>query len=445
MKNKLSEQVVIHDRTQFEMRLDFAQDLTQKKNCYRVESYLFFPRSLRVDKQHYNKKTFYKDLKTNIRLKTPPVALNKLVDSDNTSSLKARIDAPFNRILSGRALPEDVDDIIYELKVFGTIFRGQVSDQVNAIISLIAELNGDVGRYSTICLDIQKTTKMLVKEISHALGVFRKLRAKFIRPTVPDKLNLVLEEINEFISLVVDTHLSSLALAVNDVPQLPAKLDNVYTKLLALCQNEASYRLGAGYLSGNPFISDGEKYIYRKSELKKTIMEVLFLRPKVKKEGNKTSQIISMVAAGLAMLWAAIAMIFGHSAFVINSTPFLFLMVFSYIVKDRIKDRVKESLKQRILSRFFHDRKIEFFNHKTKKPMGHIRESFQYVDKEDVPEDVMKARYPINSGKRFESVIKHDRVVTLFTKNFDQVYSQITNLTRLSIIIAFYLRWTILK
>jgi hypothetical protein len=432
-KGQLEQQVDIHDRSQFEIRLNYDQELTSKKNCYRVESFLFFPRSLRVDSHHYNKEVFYQDLKTNLRLRTPTIAISKLVDSDDSSSLRVRIDAPFNRLLAGRARKTDVDDIAYELKVFGTIFRGQVCDQVNNLIDLVDQVKEDIGRYPTICSDIQKLLKLFIKEINHAFSVFRKLRAKFLNPIIPAALNLILEEINEFISLVIDTHLSRLALAIRDVPGLSEIVGGPYLKLMQLLQKESRYREGAGYLSGNPTDHEGEKYIYRKSELKKSIMEVLFLRPKVGKEGIKTSQGIAMIAAGAAMVWALTALVLGGNAFVINSVPFLFLMVFSYIVKDRIKDSIKQVLHQKILARFFHDRKIEFYNHKTKRLVGRVRESFQFVDKNQIPEDVLQARYPVNSGRRFETIIRHDRVVTFITKEFDRLYSRIASVTRLSI------------
>ena len=85
----IDQQVDIHDKTQFEIRLDYDQDASQKKNCYRVEAYFFFPKSLRIDKHHYSKEFFYQDLKTNIRLRTPQVALTKLVDSDSNASLQS--------------------------------------------------------------------------------------------------------------------------------------------------------------------------------------------------------------------------------------------------------------------------------------------------------------------------------------------------------------------
>jgi len=429
----LKQRVDIHDRTQLEIRLNYDQDLEKKSNCYTVEAFLFFPKSLRIDKHHYSKKAFYQDLKTNIRIRTPRIAISKLVDSDNDASLKSRISAPFDRLLSGQETSSDIDDITYELKLFAAIFRGQVRDQINHFIQLVDHVQDDPHAFPTLCQDLQKLLKLFLKEVSHAIGVFRKLRTKFRQPNIPTKLKLIFEEINEFISLIIDTQLSRLALRISEVAGLRELIDPSHIKLTDLLAKEAQYRKGADYLSGNPHHHDGEKYIYRMGELKKTIMEVLFLRPKLKKEGVRASQFIAMVAAGIAMAWALGALVLGNVALAANSVPFLLLMILSYIIKDRIKDWVRTILNQKILSRFFHDRKMELYLHKTKKPVGYVRETFQFVDKRDVPLDVLRTRYPVNSGRRFESIIKHTRIITLNTWRFKKLYSRIANVTRLSI------------
>ena len=50
-----------------------------------------------------------------------------------------------------------------------------------------------------------------------------------------------------------------------------------------------------------------------------------------------------------------------------------------------------------------------------------------------MPQDIRDARYPINSGKRFETIIKHTRQVILFSKAFNSSSSSVANLTRLSV------------
>lgn len=56
-----------------------------------------------------------------------------------------------------------------------------------------------------------------------------------------------------------------------------------------------------------------------------------------------------------------------------------------------------------------------------------------FVDKKQVPDDVLKMRYPALYGKRFETIIKHHRVITLFTKEFEPSRSRISNVTRLCV------------
>jgi len=429
----IDQQVTIHDQTQFEIRLDYDQDMSLKKNCYRVETFFFFPKSLRIDKHHYSKDTFYQDLKTNIRLRTPQIALNKLVDSKNDASLQSRIKDPFDRLLSGSGDSEHIATIEYELKLFASIFRSQIGAQAAHLLDLVKQLGGEPDKYLTICSDIGKLIKIFVKDISNAIGAFRKLRAKFLNPTIPSKLIVIFEEINEFLSLITEIYLSEVLLQINATPPLRERLSNSYLKLEQLIKKESNYRAGADYLSSNPKYHDGEKLIYRKSELKKTITEVLFLKPKVEKEGKHAAQFVAMLAAGLAMFWALAALVYSQNTFIINSTPFLVLMVLAYIVKDRLKDFIKVILDKKLLSKLFHDRKVAIYDGKSNKRIGHVQESFMYVEKKDIPQDVYKVRYPALSGKRFETIIKHDRVITLFTKKFDPTRSRISNVARLCV------------
>lgn len=431
--NLIEQQVDIHDKTQFEIKFDYDQDLSLKKNCYRVEAFFFFPQSLRIDKHHYSKKTFYQDLKTNIRIRTPQVALNKLVDNDSEASLQSRIKEPFNRLLSGGSNKDDITTIKYELKLFAAIFRSQIGAQVSHLLSLVDQLNGKPDRYTTICSDIAKLLKIFVKDINNAIGTFRKLRAKFLNPTIPSKLIVIFEEINEFLSLTTEIYLSRLLLKINATPPLGERLNNSYEKLRQLIKKESKYRAGANYLSSNPKYYEGEKFIYRNGELKKTITEVLFLKPKIEKEGGRAAQFAAMIAAGLAMFWALTAVVFGQNVFIVNSTPFLVMMILAYIVKDRIKDSIKKILDKKLFSKLFHDRKIAIHDYKLDKKVGHVRETFMYVDKQQVPDDVLKMRYPALSGKRFETIIKHHRVITLFTKKFEPSRSRISNVTRLCV------------
>ena len=429
----IDQQVDIHDKTQFEIRLDYDQDASQKKNCYRVEAYFFFPKSLRIDKHHYSKEFFYQDLKTNIRLRTPQVALTKLVDSDSNASLQSKIKKPFDQLLSGSKNKKEVTKIEYELKLFAAIFRSQVGAQTSHLLDLMDQLNDAPETYTTICDDIAKLSKLLCKNVNNALVTFRKLRAKFLNPIIPSKLIVIFEEINEFLSLTAEIYLSKLLLRINEISGLQPKLGNAYQKLEQLIKKESEYRAGTNYLSANPLASEGEKFVYRNSELKKTITEVLFLKPKVGKEGNHAAQFVAMLAAGLAMFWAVSALVYSQSTFLENSTPFIVLAIFTYIIKDRIKDTVKAVLNKKLLSKLFHDRKVDILDSKSDKTVGRVQETVMFVDKSSVPADVLKARYPALSGKRFETIIKHDRTITLFTKAFEQGRTSVTNVARICI------------
>jgi hypothetical protein len=431
----IEQQVEVHDRTQFEIKLDFNQDLALKRNCYRVEAFYFIPRSLRIDRRRYTKDLFYQDRKTNIRLGTPQIALSKLIDPESDLSLQSKIYDAFDRLISAKATPEDVEHIEYEIKLFACTFRGQIRDQVAHIIKLLKNLQGEPTKYPTICDDITVLLRSLLNEAEKAIFVYRDLRSSFLKPAISKNLKKTVEEVNEFLSLVLENYLSELIIELDSVPDLTLCLSECYEKTFQCIDKEYKYRRGADYLSSDPLKDGGELYLYRKSELKKTIMAILFLKPLLEKEGTKASTIVAAFAAAVAMAWALWAMVVGQEAFLLNSFPFLVIMVLAYIVKDRMKEWIKHYLGKQ-LERFFSDHRLKIYDPKSKKSVGHIRETFEVIGKEKVPSYILRSRYPVYKGKRFETIVKHEKVVTLFTDEIKKSYSRLVKLndiTRISV------------
>ena len=64
----------LHDKYQFEIKLDYAL-LQDKKTHYQISTYIFVPASLGINKNVYTKSDFYRDVQNYIRLKTPILIL----------------------------------------------------------------------------------------------------------------------------------------------------------------------------------------------------------------------------------------------------------------------------------------------------------------------------------------------------------------------------------
>ena len=74
-------QTSVHDRFSVEFKINFA-DKEQQHQLFKMNSWIFVPDSLNINGSTYSKEQFYRDVKSNIRLKTPQFTLQQLADAE---------------------------------------------------------------------------------------------------------------------------------------------------------------------------------------------------------------------------------------------------------------------------------------------------------------------------------------------------------------------------
>lgn len=85
------DKVKIHDKYSFEIKCNYPLIKNQKATFYRINTFLFLPNSLDINRVTYKKKDFYNDLKTYIRLKKPVYLMRNLING---------IDSPYSKLRS---------------------------------------------------------------------------------------------------------------------------------------------------------------------------------------------------------------------------------------------------------------------------------------------------------------------------------------------------------
>ena len=96
------ETVKIHDKYQFEAKFTYPLDRRRDTNEYQVDTYVFLPNNLYINKRTYSADDFYGDLHKYIRLRTPVVHL---------AFMSASADSPMNKLEDAmRRLAETPDD-----------------------------------------------------------------------------------------------------------------------------------------------------------------------------------------------------------------------------------------------------------------------------------------------------------------------------------------------
>ncbi|NTV23906.1 MAG: hypothetical protein HGA85_06065 [Nanoarchaeota archaeon] len=379
----IDDSVKIHDNFQFEVKLGYNIEKDKKKTEYQVDTYFFFPKSLGINHHTYSKKDFFRDVQGFIRYKTPAYSLDDL----------AKGIGPLEKLGAG-------DDFESNTKIFCCILKSAIRkylEDKNPNMDLFAELlHKIIERYRSI--------------------------------PVADKDRFFYSLGDEDMSLILESYCFPL---LDSVPE--SKQD----ALLSILQNEKKHRQEKGM----PIPKIGEsndKFLYRKSILKKYVSSVLYLNTTEDKEGKLSNTVFSGVAAGLAMVFATgltyIAMLrFGDFTF-----AFFVTVVLGYVFKDRIKDSLKSYFKHKLGKNIF-DHKTRIFS--GKKVAGIIREGFDFEREDKVAVHVQLLRNKdhiteIENSWVGENVIRHTKKIILINSELklkDYPITAINDISKINI------------
>jgi hypothetical protein len=402
--------VKIHDKFSLELKFGYSTRRRQKINLFEVNTWIFIPNSLDINRQTYTKSDFYKDLKSNIRLITPEFLLRDIAD---------RSKSPFIHLEESFAAlavdPSRVNsrEYTHQIKMFNSILKSSLRDHRNYIIRNINTEDRDflISNY--------------IDNIKSILANYRSIRQIIAVPTVSNDLFSLYLLGDEFMSNLIEQH--TLLLADDLHRKFPEVYDKTGSSLLDLIRSETGYRRQKGFP-----VADGKnkeeirELIYRRGVLKKLFESQLFLSIRKKKDGFIAEQLIYSIAAGFAMIFAtAIAFAFQRK-YGNFTTPLFFALVISYMLKDRIKE----------LTRYYFAGKLRktFFDHKTSisvtpgLSIGWCKESFDFVSGDKIPADIVKRRksslaMDVESVNGWEKVILYRKLMKLDRPSLDGIFA----------------------
>ena len=183
-------------------------------------------------------------------------------------------------------------------------------------------------------------------------------------------------------------------------------IDNLKTKILSVLAVHDDHAQVAGYMMLTPTssISDKEKFIHRKGELKRRIWEVLFLEIRAVPLFAVQRQIGAMIAAGLAATWALIAQFLLivrlsqpealADGLGISGLVFLSAGILAYIIKDRIKEIGRGYFGGGVFRRMPDHSERIYYKNRSGKPtaVGEIKETAKFIDPKDLPFRIAELR-----------------------------------------------------
>lgn len=409
----IEKNVKIHDKFSLELKFGYSTRRKVKENLFEVNTWIFIPNSLDINRQTYSKTDFYKDLKTNIRLITPEFLLRDMADRKKSPFI--HLEDSFNA-LAASPTRGNTREYEHQIKMFSSILKSSLRDHREHIIRNIETEDRDylISNYLRSSRDI--------------LANYRSLRHIIAVPTVSGELFSLYLLGDEFISNLIEQHTFLLADEIRKLfPELSRQTGPM---LVDLIRGENDYRKSKGFpvaeCRGEEEIRE---LIYRRGVLKKLFESQLFLATRKKKDGFIAEQLIYSIAAGFAMIFATgIAFVF-QQKYGNFTIPLFLALVVSYMLKDRIKE----------LTRYYFAGKLKkiFFDHKTsisvtpEKSVGWCKESFDFVSAEKVPADILRKRskslaLEAQSARGWEKVVLYRKLMKLDRPSLDGIFTHFT-------------------
>jgi len=406
-KSELDEgQIHLRDRLQFELKSDFSPQPMKRRNIFTQEFYIFVPNALQINRNTYSKEQFYHDCTNFIRYKTPRFQLKALISFNNPRSPLTRLKA-----LSSTSLtPKDIATIEDELKLFGNIVRSAVRKKTRKLVNRL--LSPEMLQLSQTFND---EVFSFINDLQQLREAFSSLQEDFSQHFSIDTIKQHFLYVNTFINNAIDYHLTGLLYMLhqgrfNKSTSLEKALKNMISPQPTPLLQKTQKKMTDSSLAN-------EYFLYQRGLLNKFVMDALLLNVSRTASQQRYFPIIGALAAGIAMLLYLLVFIWQGTIFVINSTPFVVIMVITYIIKDRIKEGLR-SLYHREASRWLSDFITEIRTPDGEKSIGKLKEIFSFVDEEKLPAEIIAVRNKefhtiLETFKRPETVIYYKKEVNL--------------------------------
>src|SRR3954447_402624 len=113
----LENRLDIHDRKQFELKLEYQPSGTDPSSEYFVDAWMFVPSQLNVTPDTYPREQFYADIHNYVRLKTPTLDFDEILTGQPSPLFQLE-----ERVALGLLGPQT--EVVYDAKMLSCVFRG---------------------------------------------------------------------------------------------------------------------------------------------------------------------------------------------------------------------------------------------------------------------------------------------------------------------------------
>lgn len=411
-----------HGQLQLELHARYPLKPGEKKVHYFLDMYIFTPSQLDINEKHYGVAQFLRDLQCYTRYTHPSLPLRRLLDPDCPISPLTKI----RKTLDGATTHHDIDPdkMLYELRTLVNIYRCELREVRNIITRRIEEGVQDS--------ELRQKIEEMLRDESELIAQLRNMRSSFLDPRIPEMLREGLRNADEAISINTEKELFALYHLIEARPGLK----DLTQIILARLQEERNHRMQAGYdtIISADTPAENDKFNYFDSMLKRWSQSTMYMDVTPSKIGARVGHIVAGFAAGLAMTFAVVATVLAQNNFKQNSLPWALLIIFAYIVKDRMKELTRNVFIAKIPG-LISDVSTKLVDPATKREVGTTRSWVRFCGPKDIDENILRFRdahsLPFRKLLPPEDIIHYQKRIKLQSDKFLSAHSRIDSITEI--------------
>jgi len=369
----INTRIKIHDKFSVEFKTGFFTSEKEKDlNKFKINTWIFVPNGLDINRYTYTKEQFYSDIKTNVRLITPIYSLQDILKEGK---------GPFPRLeraiqsLSDNADEINTENYIYQIKMLLCILKSALREGSTKILEIRDQDQ------------LLKEVRIFVKNISAINTRYRNYRDAVLKnKEIKDELKEYFLFGDEYLSFITEESIYRLLSCLRTY-SIFSQAKPLFTNIIEI-EDENKRKMSYDI----PSETDEEHnslILIKRSLLKKFVESDLYLQRIKKTDGAFMREFYYGLAAGVAMIFATVVSFVATQRFG-NFTSSLFLvLVISYIFKDRIKETVRYYFSSKLDQKYF-DWKWDVSIRNRK--IGTIKEAFDFIADSKVPEEIKNLR-----------------------------------------------------
>lgn len=427
----LQNRLDIHDRKQFELKLEYQPSGRDPKSEYRFEMFMFLPASLNIGSENYPRQSFYSDIHNYVRLKTPVLNLGEILRAEASPLVR------MERLLESNRVATSQPELVYQAKLLSCVFRGALRRFSSGIDERCGPLASDSPPspewVEQQIRDVKEGTQQMLKR-------FRRLPERVAALAgIEEKTRASLRLVDEYMSLTVEQFFRKAVTEMDGMPRSGLWVE-LRKELMGELIAEESYRRSRGLKSVISPTGDNEEYLHRFGFLKKFCMNILFLKVRREQKRQGWEEVLFAIAAGIAMAFATTIAFWAQLRFAQISLNFFLIVVVSYMMKDRIKEGMRKIF-SRLASRYLFDRATLIADPVTNERLGVCKEKVDYVRAEQVPEEIQALRrsddfVTVSQGELAEVLIRYQKEIRIDAEVLPKMTAQspgVTDIIRINV------------